>query len=191
MHSTAYALTAARHGLPFGVVILISILADDLAASARAHAALMVGGLQPHGTPRLTDDPTQIAIDAAGVCTCWGEPAQLGDTVAAIGIDLPPEDLDHADLLGLADDILAGRLPLAEIADMPDDDADATDQKPPDDDATAAADDTGSSPTTAPADPQPAPRPRRRARRAPPPATAPADEDELTPAMPGTKPPLY
>jgi hypothetical protein len=188
MHSTAYALTAARHGLPFGVVILITILADDLAAAARAHAALMVGGLQPHGTPRLTDDPTQIAIDAAGVCTCWGELAQLGDTVAALGIDLPPEDLDHADLLGLADDILAGRLPLAEIADAPDSDDSDADQ---DVDADADTDEADSIPAAPPADPAPAPTSRRRARRVAPPDTPPADDDELTPAMPGTTPPLY
>ena len=185
------ALTEADYGLPAFTAVAITLTAatDDTAPGVLA--SLLVGGLARHAAPTLSDTPDSLRVLAPHPCHCWGRPAETGDLVATITIDATPEALQHADLLGLAADVLAGVSPTAPVVDQ-DDQTTAPDEPEDDDDDDDEDDDddAASSPATPPAPPPKPPRRRRRAPKSSPPADS-ADEDALAPAMPGPTPTLY
>ena len=186
------ALTEADYGLPAFTAVAITLTAatDDTAPAVLA--SLLVGGLARHAAPTLSDTPDSLRVLAPHPCHCWGSPAETGDLVATITIDATPEALQHADLLGLAADVLSGVSPTAPVVDQ-DDQTSAPAEPDDDDEDDADEDDEDAADASPAAPPEPPPKPSRRQRRAPkssPPAD-PADDDDLAPAMPGPTPALY
>ena len=182
------ALTEADYGLPAFTAVAITLTAatDDTAPAVLA--SLLVGGLARHAAPTLSDTPDSLRVIATHPCHCWGSPAETGDLVATITIDATPEALQHADLLGLAADVLSGVSPTAAVVDQ-DDQTSAPDE--PDDDDDEEDDAAADASPAAPPEPPPKPSPRQRRAPKPPPPADPADDDDLAPAMPGPTPALY